>query len=223
MYNPVDYDLIEKQIGFKLDQYDKVNQLFLNWLDNGVDKDLDTILVWAYHWIRRYYFKKYMLFQIKTENDADELNTQCYIKFYQNRYKLKKGHLLPIWVNLLCKRTLLDYYRSDKYKFTKIPVEDDFYAFDFLDDLINELDNRDMIHFLFKELANHLSPNILKVLELKIIGQKKNEEIAHAMGFDIRTVANYCYLALEKIRNSIIIMNLLTERTEKNLPFYEKK
>lgn len=223
MYSPDDYNLIEKQIGFKLDHHDKVNQLFLNWLDKGNDSDLETILVWAYHWIRRYYFKKFMLFQINSENDAEELNTQCYIKFYHNRHKLKKGHILQIWLNLLCKRTLLDYYRTDKYKFATIPFGDDYYVFDFLDELIAELDNRDLVHLLFKELSNQLPPKILKVLELKIVDHLKNDDIAVELGLESGTVANYCFQAMEKIRNSIIIMNLLVERTEKHLPFDEKK
>lgn len=223
MYSPDDNELIEKQIGFKLDQYDRVNQLFLSWLDKGCDNDLDTMLVWAYHWIRRYYFKKFILFQINTENDAEELNTQCFIKFYQNRHKLKKGHILQIWVNLLCKRTLLDYYRNDKYKFTKIPVEDDFYVFDFLDELINELDHRDLVDLLFKELSSQLPPAFLKILELKIIDQKKNSDIAVEMGLTSRIVAKSLFKAMEKIRKSIIIMNILEERTENYLLFNKKK
>jgi RNA polymerase sigma factor (sigma-70 family) len=205
---------IEKQLGFNLDQFDKVHQLFINWLDEKKDSQLDLILIWTYHWTRRYFIRKYLSFQINNESDLEELITKSLMKFYQNLDKLKAGHILQAWVNLLCKRVLLDYYRSDYYKFAHVPIEDEYYEFDFLDDLIIELDNRETINLVFAELSKLLPDHIIKVLEKKIIDQKSHQQIAEEMGYEVKTITNYCYKAMEKIRNSKIIIDLLIERTE---------
>lgn len=214
MDQPVNHADIEKQIGFPLDREDKLNQLFLSWLDEKKNNQLDQLQIWAYHWIRRYFFKKFISFEIRSETDTEALISSAFLKFSASLCTLKRGHRLQPWVNLICKCVLLDFFKKDDNRCSFQPVETVDIEYSFIDDLIAEIDSRETVDRVFKELNGMLSEEQMKILHLKIIDQKNNRQIAEIMGCDAKTVARNSFYILRKMRNSKNIIHLLNERLD---------
>jgi RNA polymerase sigma factor (sigma-70 family) len=190
-------------------------QLVVSWKETGKDEYLEKIQIWSYFWIKKYFLRKYIREQMHKPSDVEEIIEHAYLKF--NRYfdKVREPERYISWLKTICQNEMAEYYKTKKNTSETLNDFPDYIRCDNSEEIFRDFENEESIKQLFCKIRKIVSPAEAEVVYKKIIENKTNSSIGEELNINEQSVKNHYYRAIEKMRNSYIINNLLKKKVDR--------
>jgi len=152
-------------------------------------------------------FFRYFLSKIRNYQDSEELVNNMFVKVSKHLANFDSSKSsVTTWLYTIANNLIIDYWRSNKNKYTTISISS------YLDDEIIQLENINPdsnnienveLKKLIEQAFNKLKPNYRKFAQLFFIEQKKYEEIADILQVPIGTVKGTINRCREQLMNDL--------------------
>jgi RNA polymerase sigma-70 factor (ECF subfamily) len=161
----------------------------------------------AFNWLFVKYFRKVKLFMmqlIKSEQDAEELAQDVFMKVWEYRERMPAVQSFNSYVYRMAKNRALNHlehcyieesYRENICEETNCSVEEEYYAKEM--ELLEQL------------IVSQMPAQRKKIYEMSRMEGLPNAEIATQLNISKKTVENHLNLALKEIRKALEIITLL--------------
>ena len=157
------------------------------------------------HIFERYYSTvlSFMIRQCRTEEDAEDLTQEVFLKLWNGRNNLSEVASLKAYLFTMSRNTFIDHLRK---RVNQIVFEKVNENLSLLDDVDN--DEQDLINTIYI-LAQQLPPKQLEVFKLRWIEGLSRKEIAERMEISVVTVDIHIRKVLEHLRGKMRTNNLM--------------
>ncbi|MEO0559776.1 MAG: sigma-70 family RNA polymerase sigma factor [Bacteroidota bacterium] len=176
-------DAIAARIGFALDDYEAANSAFGRWQDSREDTDLETIQMWAYGYVQRYFLSRFANERSGGASDIDAAVTRAFTRILDALHRITGA--FASYVSVVCKNVLLN-HRRDRKQTTEV-MEDTATE----RQLEAEAYDRQLVQRVVASAFDGLPPAIGTVGRMRYLELKAYDEIAEATGHPIATVRTY--------------------------------
>ena len=207
MTNPT-FDNISFRLSRRIDICPEIE----SWRKSGDLRNLEKIQIWSYFFIKRFYSDKFINGKIKRSSDVESLIETAYLKFYHNHEKVKSPELFSRWLNVLCSHELAEFYKVKKHTSESLVENPDNLEAGFAEDIRHDFEHDEERNELFRNIRQVVSKAEAEVIFKKIIENKTNSEISSELAIQEQSVKNHYSRGIEKIRNSLIIRNMLKNK-----------
>ena len=176
---------------------DPVNaeEVYLRYIKKRSDTDLETLLITF-----RDGLFLFLLSFVKSEEDAEELLMDTFALLAVNRphYDPKRSGSFKSWLYAIARNNALMHIRKGKMK--TVPLEEEMVSDEAAPEsvLLNDERNRKLYLALYS-----LNPEYRRALMLLYIEELSREEIAEAMGINIRRVYNLLDRGKKTLRKTL--------------------
>lgn len=104
---------LAEQLPFGLDASAEVGEVFQRWYagEPGAKQAKDTVDIWTYCYVRRYFLYKLAGHQSSAASDLDELVDKTFKKVEKGQEQVRQPKQYPHWVSVVCKNTYRNYLR----------------------------------------------------------------------------------------------------------------
>ena len=176
-------DAIAARIGFALDDYDAANRAFGRWQTSRADEDLETIQMWAYGYVQRYFLSRFANERAGGASDVDAAITRAFTRILDALDRIKSA--FASYVSVVCKNVLLN-HRRDRKQTTEV-MEDTA--------TVRELEadayDRQLIQRVVAAAFDTLPPSIAEIGRMRYLELREYADIAEVTGHPIDTVRTY--------------------------------
>lgn len=184
------------RLPFPVDDTDAANEAFRRWAE-GNDPDAERLVdLWTYCYVCRYFLSKSTKGTFENTSDADELTTRAYQKIQNNRDGVRNPNRYASWVSVVCKNTLLNYTRRDRFS-ESIEEDEDIRL------TSNEAQPVAEVGFVreaFDEAIDRLPRYLQEPARLYFLEDQGFEEISEAIDKPVATVRTYKHKAVKQLR-----------------------
>ncbi len=192
------------RLPFRLDETDKVNALYLDNHEVNDPGVAETIDVWTYCYIRRYFQLKYARDFDGCIADYEKMIADSFRKVSAGRKGLGASTRYCSWVSVICKNTFLNYIRGKK---RYVSIERAHIPLSSAEPTAAEvLDARLLFHAL-QQAIDRLPSFLRTIATLRIIEEKDYETIADETGKEVPTIRSYVNKAIIRLRKDVRFMN----------------
>jgi len=176
---------------------DELQQKLLNQLSRGEEPAFNAL----YKAYSRPLFLR-VVNMIKSEDDAQEIIQELFIKLWQNRETINSIKSFQAYVYTIANNLVYNYFRKISYDQSLIDKLLLNAASHYLDGQ-ELLENKESAE-IFQKAINQLSPQCKKVFQLCKIEGKSHKEVAQLMGISMPTVNSHMTNAVKSIREYIL-------------------
>jgi len=176
-------DAIAARIGFALDDYDAANSAFGRWQTSRTDGDLETIQMWAYGYVQRYFLSRFANERAGGASDVDAAITRAFTRILDALDRITDA--FASYVSVVCKNVLLN-HRRDRKQTTEV-MEDTATTRQFE----AEAYDRQLVQRVVAAAFDGLPPAIGEVGRMRYLELREYDDIAEATGHPIATVRTY--------------------------------
>lgn len=113
-------DRLADHVPFPIDDFESVNRLFVAYSDGESAEQLQTIEIWTYCFVRRYFVAKCLHDAQSSAADLEAMIEIAYKKIRGNRQKVNTGRYAN-WVSVVCRNSFLNYIRGRR---TTVSLDD---------------------------------------------------------------------------------------------------
>lgn len=176
-------DAIATRIGFEIDDYDAANRAFGRWQASRADGDLETIQMWAYAYVQRYFLSRFANERAGGASDVDAAITRAFTRILDALERITDA--FASYVSVVCKNVLLN-HRRDRKQTTEV-MEDTATE----RQLEADAYDRQLVQRVVASAFDDLPPAIGEVGRMRYLEQRDYADIAEATGHPIATVRTY--------------------------------
>ncbi len=205
---------VSDNIVFKKKPDESIVQLVFEWRKTGKAEYLEKIQVWSYFWIKKYFLMKYINEQMRKPSDVELIIENAYIKFHQNVGKVRDPEGFNSWLRTICQNEMAEYYKTKRNTSETLNDFHDHITCGYSEEIIRDLENEESVKQLFCKIRKIVTPAEADVVYKKIIENKTNYTIGQELNINEQSVKNHYYRAIEKLRNSYIINNILKKKVD---------
>lgn len=199
-------------IRFKLAHQGDIRPEIESWRKSGELRTLEKIQIWSYFFIKKFFSDKFINGKIKRSSDVESLIESAYLKFYHNHEKVKRPELFSHWLNVICSHELAEFYKVKKHTSESLVENPDNLEEGFAEDIRHDFEDDEERNELFRIIRKIVNRAEAEVLFKKIIENKTNSEISSELAIQEQSVKNHYSRGIEKVRNSLIIRNMLKNK-----------
>lgn len=199
---------------YKINSDESIVQLVFKWKKTKKIEYLEKIQVWSYLRIKKYFLMKYVNEQMRKPSDVEFIIENAYIKFHQNLEKVRNPEKFKSWLVTICQNEMAEYYKIRKNTSEIMIYFPENIICHYSEEIIRDFENEESIKQLFCEIRKVVTPAEADVVYKKIIESKTNFTIGQELNINEQSVKNHYYRAIEKMRNSYIINNLLKKKID---------
>ena len=184
------------RLPFSVDDTDAVNDAFRRWVKEDDPEAERLVDLWTYCYVCRYFLAKSTKGTFNNTSDADELTTRAYRKVQKNRDTVRDPSRYASWVSVICKNTLLNYARRDRFSESLEDEESPTLTAQ------NEHPAGDVgfVREAFVEAIERLPSYLQEPARLYFLEDRGFEEISEAVGKPVATVRTYKHKAMKHLR-----------------------
>lgn len=175
----------------------------LKLLNSGTERDKNELFKKYHKIIYGNYFK-----ELKDPESAKDLTQEALIKIFNNLHKYNQEYPFNRWVYVVTNNFLKDFYRFNKTINAKIESKlldsnEPFIQelkFSSKDKIENELNNKNLILHLNKNIKNILNKDEIKVYELVFLKEYTYEEVSKLYNLQKGRISQICKKIKDKIK-----------------------
>ena len=196
-----------EHLPFPLDAVDRANAAFQAWHAQDDPQAKETVEVWTYCYVFRYFAVKYAQGNIHPPSDFDEITGTVFRRAIENQHTVENPDRYASWVSVVCRNAFLNYTRKkevvqsihDEHAPTLV-AEDDRAHHDasFL---------RQALRAAIERLPNYLQ----EVARLRFLRGYSYQEIAEETGRGKATVRTYRRRAVQRLSEDPALAPFLDE------------
>lgn len=206
-------DRVAAYLPFGLHETDQVNAAYEDWNQRGSLEQKRVVDLWTYCFVRRYVLLKFAADRSAPTADLEMLVERIYRKIEQKRGTVLDARRYAGWVSVVCKRTYLNYLRSNRrtvlFQTGEIPsavTEPEELAYDTAVIL-------DALH----AAAERLPPYLREVAQLRLIHDLSYAEIGRRTGLPKPIIRSYVSKILHRFRSDPTLAFLLRPEKEESV------
>ncbi len=172
-----------------------INESILSSLREGDVSAFNTI--YDHYGKRVYYFS---LSYLKSEQDAEEIVQEVFLKIWKGRAELTKSDTLEAYIFIIARNGILNFIRKQNHEKVFLKYKNLFPDRSLLVDeevYFNELQNH------YDQAVEKLSPRKREVYRLSREMNLSNKEIAGQMNLSVKTVENQMTAAIAEIKATL--------------------
>ncbi|MEZ4700548.1 MAG: sigma-70 family RNA polymerase sigma factor [Rhodothermales bacterium] len=187
---------LKRNLPFAIDDIDRVNALYADWLRHRRPADIRVIDLWTYCFVWRYLLTKFLRDPSLNEVDLDSLLGRIYEQVVDKRHSLQNRDRYASWVSVVCHNQYVNYRRLTHPEMIRgLPPETA---------LVEEpAIQHDDVLVLYRALTAAIGrlPEYLRdVCELKVVHGRTYEEIGRLTEKNIVVVRSYINRSLQRLR-----------------------
>ena len=129
-----------------------------------------------------------------TKQDTEEATQDVFIKVIRSIDKFDFSCNIKTWMYTIAKRTAIDYRRRVKHS-SDIDTVFDMQSGDFTDDLVQEQDDKRLIH----QMLTSLKPQERELIELYYLKELSNAEISEITGLSVSNIKVKLFRARQQL------------------------
>lgn len=186
-----------ERLPFSVDDTDAANETFRRWKEEENPDAKRLADLWTYCYVCRYFLAKSARGTFNNPSDADELTTRAYRKVQRNRDGVREATRYASWVSVVCKNTLLNYTRRNRYS-ESIESKD---RITLTSEKKNAVAEVGFVHEAFAEAIERLPAYLQEPARLYFLENREFEEISEAVGKPVATVRTYKHKAMKQLRS----------------------
>lgn len=200
--------IVARVLPFRLDEYERVNELFADSRMEGSTEARRLVDVWTYCYVSRYFAMQFLRSGRPALSDLDRLIERAFLRVRRGAPRLRSPGRYTSWVNTVCRNAYLNYVRS--------------YHLEWLEDPENVVaearptDGYD-IGLLAETLAriiDELPPFLREAARLRFFSGLTYREISERTGQPVPTLRAYANKSLKLIRKHPRLKRILDEMGE---------
>ena len=194
---------VAQHLPFHLNETDKVNRAYRQWLQDDDDEAKYHVDLWTYCFIRRYFlikFSREALFN--NPADMDALIEQAYLKVQDHQTAVTGSGHYASWVSVLCKNAFLNYLRN-VHQAVSLDQEE---APQLQGDSLDALYDAGMLHQGLREAIGRLPEYLRDIARYRFIEGYSYEEIGQYIDKPLPVIRSYVNKAARKLRKDPLFL-----------------
>lgn len=199
---------VAAHLPFHLDETERANTAFRRWRQHDDDEARRIVDLWTYCYVRRYFlYKRARATSRDTSADVEALIEKTFLKVQENLNAVSDATRYTHWVSVVCKRTYLNYRRT---QLATVSVDQDSGP-------VLAVDAPDVLHdpnlarIAVRQAIERLPPFLREVARLRLLEGRSYEEIHKRTGKPIASVRTFVNKARVKIRTDEEFLALIRE------------
>ena len=197
---------------FPLDAVDQVNAAFRAMREKGKKQAKDTVEVWTYCYVLRYYSVKASRDDIHPPSDLDVLVGKAFRRVTENQHTVKDPGRYASWVSVVCKNTFLNYTRKQEVLQS---IDDEEQAPVLVAENAEHSYDAGFIRAALRGAIQRLPDYLQEVARLHLLRGLSYSEIAAETGRNEGTVRTYRHRILKKLREDPALTPFLDPSEDK--------
>lgn len=189
-------DAVAARLPFAVDAYGAAGAAFVRWRASGQDEDKAVVDLWAYCYVQRYFYTRFLRERIETPSDVDDLISEALLKTLDHLPSIRAPERLASYVSVLCKRTFLS-YRAGRQVLAEVEdVEDE------PDVAPGESLDAGVIRWEIARAIERLPPAVGEVARMRFLEDIGYEEMGERTGQPLPTLRAYASKAMAHLRQN---------------------
>ncbi|GIV58748.1 MAG: DNA-directed RNA polymerase sigma-70 factor [Rhodothermaceae bacterium] len=175
---------------------DRANETFATWCRERSAQSLETLDLWTYCFVHRYFLIKFMKDAAYPPADLDELIDTTFKKIAKHRAALPCDTRYASWVSVICKNTFLNYATRRP---PLLPLPPTLPAGSPQADPFAPHEPALVTHLVLRAI-DRLPPALRDVTRMRLLEQRSYEEIGRRLKRPLPTLRAYLNKALKRLR-----------------------
>jgi len=201
-------DRLARRLPFALDAVDRAGEAFARWRTTGKRRDLETVDLWTYCYIRRYFLVRFAREPSFGVSELEDVIEKAFRRVEEGRGSLHAPERYARWTTVVCRRTYLNFV-SRRRELTSVdriaePAVDGPSA----ETLHDRAGTMRVLLGAVARLPRFLQP----YARLRFVDGLEYEEIAERTGRPVATVRAYAHKAVIRFRSDGRLMRQVRER-----------
>lgn len=199
---------VTAHLPFHIDETEQANAAFRRWCQHGGEEARRIVDLWTYAYVFRYFlYKRARATSRDTPADVEALIEETFLKVQENLDTVTDPTRYANWVSVVCKRTHLNYLRTQK---ATVSVDREGGP-------VLAVDAPDILHdpgrarIAVQQAIGRLPPYLREVARLRLLKGCSYEEIHKRTGKPIASIRTFVNKARVKIRTDEEFLALIRE------------
>lgn len=105
---------VAARLPFSLDDTDQVNQAFIRWNRRAQHRDRETVDLWTYCFVYRYFLSKFAASKREMVLSLDQLVAKTFEDIQKHRTRIRQPGRYTGWVSKICRNTFINHLRLQR-------------------------------------------------------------------------------------------------------------
>jgi RNA polymerase sigma factor (sigma-70 family) len=186
---------LANRLPFRVDDSDAVNNLFAQVVTEEDPRDLETLEIWTYCFVWRYFTWKQIQNETGSVADFESVITDAFQRIRAGRAQLSASSRYASWVSVVCRNTFLNFARKARDVV-------------FLDDRGTELLESDppmrehdpaLLRQAIEQAVLRLPSHLVECARLYFLDRLDYEEMAEVTGKSAATLRAYVHKSMRRL------------------------